>query len=97
MKTSQFNISEYLDSPEMIAEYLDACMEEGGQELFLKALGDAVRAVGVATVTAKAGLGRTNAYKTFSPSGNPELSTISSVLDTMGMRLSVVPKEHHVA
>jgi len=30
METSKFDIADYLDSKEMIAEYLNAALEEGG-------------------------------------------------------------------
>lgn len=94
-KTRKFDISEHLTDEESMAEYLDACMEEGGQELFLKALGDVMKAMGVANITRKAGIAsRTSAYKSFSENGNPELGKVGAVLDAMGMRLSVVPKEH---
>ena len=95
MKTSAFDFSAHLDSPEMVAAYLDACMEEGGQELFLEALGDAVKAVGMTKVAERAGIAsRASAYKALSPSGNPELNTVYRVLHSMGMRLAVVPEAH---
>lgn len=93
-KTRKFDISEHLTDEETMAEYLDACMEEGGQELFLKALGDVMKAIGVTEVTKRAGIAsRSSAYKSFSESGRPELATVGAVLDAMGMRFSVVPKE----
>lgn len=95
MPTRKFDISEHLTDEVTIAEYLDACMEEGGQELFLKAVGDAMKAIGVAQVTKRAGIGsRTSAYRSFSENGNPEIGTVRAVLDAMGMRLAVVPKDH---
>lgn len=93
MTTKPFEISQFLDSDNMIAEYLSACLEEGGQELFLEAIGDAIKAMGARKIVEKAGLGsRTSVYKSFSSSGNPELATIHAVLDSMGMQLAVVPK-----
>ncbi|MGY1408369.1 addiction module antidote protein [Luteimonas sp. A611] len=97
MTTAEFDIVRHLDSPEMIAAYLDACMEEGGQELFLEALGFAMKAVGMGKVAADAGVGRTSAYKAFSSEGNPELRTVDRVLHTMGMRLAVVPEAAEAA
>ncbi|WP_374601727.1 addiction module antidote protein [Arenimonas sp.] len=93
-KTRKFDIGEHLTDEETMAEYLDACIEEGGQELFLKALGDVMKAIGVTEVTKKAGIAsRSSAYKSFSENGKPELATVGAVLDAMGMRFSVVPKE----
>ena len=98
MVTRKFDISEHLTDEVSIAEYLDACMEEGGPELFLKALGDAMKAVGVADIIKRAGIAsRTSAYRSFSENGNPEVGTVEAVLEAMGMRLSVVPRRAHAA
>jgi probable addiction module antidote protein len=94
MKTKKFEISEHLGDEAAIADYLDACMEEGGQELFLKALGDAVKAMGVQDVARKAGISsRSSFYRSLVPTSNPKLATIGSVLDSMGLRLAVVTKD----
>lgn len=92
-KSRKFDISEHLGDDELIAEYLNACMEEGGQELFLKAIGEVMKAIGVTEVTKRAGIGsRSSAYRSFSESGRPEIGTVKAVLDAIGMRLSIVPK-----
>lgn len=94
MKTRKFEISEHLGDEAAIAEYLDACMEEGGQELFLRALGAAVKALGVQDVARKAGIGsRSSFYRSLVPTSNPKLATIGSVLDSLGLRLAVVTKD----
>lgn len=41
---SRFDASDYLDSEEMITEYLDAVLEEGNSELYLSALRDVDKA-----------------------------------------------------
>ncbi|MBB5876160.1 addiction module antidote protein [Xanthomonas sp. 3498] len=93
-----FNVSDHLEDLEMVAAYLDACIEEGGQELFLAGLGHVMKAHGMGTIVARAGLSsRTSAYRAFSTDGNPELATLDAVLDSLELRLSVVPKEHHEA
>ena len=35
MTTTAFDVSDYLDSPELIAEYLNVTIESGRPELFL--------------------------------------------------------------
>ncbi len=90
----KFDIKLHLSDAEGIAAYLDACIEEGGQELFLKALGDVIKSAGVSDVIRKAGIAsRTSAYRSFSAAGKPELRTVAAVLDTMGLRLAVLRKE----
>ena len=93
--TGAFKMSDHLGSNEMIAEYLDACLEEGGTELFLAGIGHVMKARGMKGVAERAGLAsRTSAYRSFSQGGNPEVSSLSAVLDALDLRLSVVPKHH---
>ena len=53
--TREFDVADHLGSPEEIAAYLDAVLEDGED-------------------------------------GNPRLSTLSGVLEQLGMRLSVTPR-----
>jgi probable addiction module antidote protein len=43
-----FDAADYLDSDEVIAEYLSAAVEDPNPEVFLAALGDAAKAFGMA-------------------------------------------------
>ena len=44
VKISKFDAVEYLDSEEMMAEYLAAAMEDENPDVFLAALGDVAKA-----------------------------------------------------
>jgi probable addiction module antidote protein len=48
--TKPFDVAEHLDSPEMLAAYLEAVLEEGDSSLLPKALGDVARAIGMANI-----------------------------------------------
>ena len=39
METSKFDIADYLDNNEMIAEYLNAVLEEGNEDEIVTAIG----------------------------------------------------------
>ena len=90
--TREFDVTDYLGSPEEIAAYLDAVLEEGDDKLLLVALRNVVKSKGFTTVTQGAGLRRETLYQPFSEDGNPRLSTLSGVLGQLGMRLSVTPQ-----
>ena len=92
MTTSRFDITKYLVDDETIANYLDDCLEEGGTSLFLKAVGEVARARGMTDLAASAGLTRASLYKSLDEGGNPGLGTMERVMDSLGFRLSVVPK-----
>ena len=48
VKVSKFDAVDYLDSEEMMAEYLTAAMEDENTDVFLAALSDVAKARGMA-------------------------------------------------
>lgn len=91
IETKAWDVTEYLDSPEMIAAYLDAAMEENDAAFLAKAVGDVARAMGMSALADKAGLKRESLYKALSEKGNPTLDTLTKVFGAMGLRLTVEP------
>ena len=47
---TRFDAADYLDSEEMIAEYLSATLEDSNPDVFLSALGDVAKARGMAKI-----------------------------------------------
>ena len=47
MEVSKFDIADYLDSNEMIAEYLNIILEEGDDSQIIVALGNIAKAIGM--------------------------------------------------
>ena len=90
--TREFDVADHLGSPEEIAAYLDAVLEDGDDKLLLVALRYVVKSRGFAKVAQGAGVRRETLYPSFSEDGNPRLSTLSGVLEQLGMRLSVTPR-----
>lgn len=86
-----FDAAEYLDSEEVIAEYLTAAMEDPNPDVFLAALGDVAKARGMAQIARDAGLGRESLYKALGAGAHPRYDTIKAVLGALGVKLSVVP------
>lgn len=82
-------LREDLRDPEEAAAYLDAAIEEGSQEAFLMALRDVAEAHGIGGLARSAMLNRENLYRILSDRGNPQLASLISLLDALGMRLSV--------
>jgi len=56
-QTTRYDVAEHLRSQEEMAAYLEACLEEAGDDaaFIAKALGDIARAKGMAQVTRDAG------------------------------------------
>ena len=81
-----------LKDPAEAAAYLEAVIEEGDQAALLLALRQvALARGGVAEIARKAKLTREATYKMLSRSGNPELRSLTSVLEATGLRIAVKP------
>ena len=81
-----------LADPEEAAAYLNAALEENDQEIFLLALRDITEARGFSRVAQDASLNRENLYRMLSPAGNPQLSSLNTLLHSIGLRLAVEVK-----
>lgn len=84
-----FDPARYLESEEMMAEYLSACLEDPNPDVFLAALGDVAKARGIAQLAKDTGLRRESLYKTFSPGKKPHFETILKITKALGVPLSV--------
>jgi probable addiction module antidote protein len=87
IETTRWDPAEHLDTPEAIAAYLDAALEDGNSKLVAAALGDAARARGMTALARETGLSRESLYRALSSNGNPELATVLKVLRAFGVRL----------
>ena len=83
--------SDYLDSEEVIAEYLTAALENPDPDVFLIAVRDVAKARGISKVAAIAGLGRESLYKALKPGAQPRFETVRRLLSALGVRLDVAP------
>jgi len=72
-------------------ESVDHPDERAGSLLALRAIAEAYGGLGA--VAAQAGISRESLYRSLSPKGNPTLKTLVAVLNTLGLRLSVVPRQ----
>ena len=89
------DLKERLKESAYATEYLNAHLAEDDEhslEAFLLALREVATAQGFASVAKKSALGRERLYKALSKSGNPKFATLSTLLKTMGLKLSVEAK-----
>jgi len=92
-KTSMYDVAEHLRSPEEMAAYLEACLEEahGDAAFIAKALGDIARAKGMTQVARDSGLSRESLYKALSGERSPGFDTILKVMGALGLQLHAEP------
>jgi len=95
MNLAPFDASDYLDSEEVIAEYLTAALEDTDPDTFLMAVRDVAKARGIATIALSAGLGRESLYKMLKPGAQPRFDTVRRLLAALGVKLDVVSSHSH--
>jgi probable addiction module antidote protein len=86
-----FDLAAHLTDDATVAAYLSACLAEGGLPLFQRAMGEVAKARGLSDVAADAGMTRAGLYRALSETGSPTLSTIDKVVQSLGLRLAIVP------
>lgn len=91
METSKFDIADYLDSNEMIAEYLNEVLEEGDDSQLIVAIGNIAKAIGMTKIAEETGLSRPSLYKALSEGAKPQFSTIMKVLKAVGGQIQIHP------
>ena len=91
METSRFDIADYLDSNEMIAEYLNAVLEEGDNSDVVAAIGHVAKSIGMTKIAAETGLSRPSLYKALSDGAKPQFGTIMKVLRAIGGHIRINP------
>lgn len=86
--TVAYDVSEQLRTPEEMAAYLDAWLEEAPEDAagIARALGDIARAKGMTQVARDAGLSRESLYKALGENGNPTFATVLKVAKALGVR-----------
>lgn len=91
MDTSKFDITDYLDSNEMIAEYLNTVLEEGDDTEIITAIGHIAKAIGMTKIAEETGMSRPSLYKALSEGAKPQFSTIMKVLKAVGGQIQINP------
>lgn len=89
IKLRKWDTVEHLQTQEDMVLYLQACMDEAGDDaaFIAAALGDIARARGMSQLAKDTGLGRESLYKALSGEGNPSFGTILKVMHALGLKL----------
>ncbi len=94
VKLKKWDTAEYLQTEEDVTLYLEACIEEAGDDaaFIAKALGNIARARGMTQLAKDTGLGRERVYKALSGEGNPSFATILKVTHALGLDFKVTTR-----
>ena len=89
LKLRTWESAEHLKTEEDMAQYLDACLQEAGDDaaFLAKALGNIARAKGMSRLSRDTGMSQESLYEALSGEGNPSFATILKVTSALGIRL----------
>ena len=92
---SRYDTADYLETEADIAAYLDAVMEEGGDDpaFIARALGVVARARNMSQLARDVGMSREGLYKALSGEGNPSFATVVKVAHALGLRVAFQAKK----
>ena len=89
---------ERLRDLETAAAYLNAAAGEDDPGAFLQALRNVTEAMGgISEIAARTGLNRQQLHRTLSKEGNPELRSLTKILDASGLQFIVAAKPARLA
>jgi probable addiction module antidote protein len=88
MRTTPFDVADYLDSRQAQAEYITAAYETGDPEFIRDAYNIVARARGMARIAEETGLSRESLYKALGERGNPQFGTVMKINRALGIALS---------
>ncbi len=93
ISTTPWDSTEHLKTEEDIQLYLEACLEEAGDDpaLIVHALGVIARAKNMSQLSRDTGISREGLYKALSPEGNPTFATVAKVAKALGFKLTIQP------
>ena len=90
-------LTEQLRDPELCVAYLNAALAGGDQAAFMLALRNVAKARGgVAAMARETGMHRVALSRALSEVGNPELRSLTKILEASGLEFKIAPKAREV-
>lgn len=88
-KVKRWDTAQHLKTDEDIQSYLDAVLEEGGDDptFIVHALGVIARAKNMSQLARDSGLSREGLYKALSEEGNPTFATVAKIAKALGLQI----------
>jgi probable addiction module antidote protein len=90
-KLKVFDAADYLNNERIIAEYLNAALEDENPDILLRAIADVAKARGMSQLAKDAGVGRESLYKALAPGAKPRYDTVLKLMKALGVELHAHP------
>lgn len=88
---ARFDAADYLDNDVVIAEYINAALEDENPNVLLQAIADVAKARGMTKLAKDVGLGRESLYKALAPGAKPRYDTVLKLVRALGVELHATP------
>ena len=90
VELKKWDIQDHLKTDEDRQAYLEAALEEAGDDPVYIAhiLGDIAKSYSMTKLAQETGLSREGLYKSFGKQGNPSFVTVSKVANALGLKLT---------
>ena len=88
-KTIPYDPAEHIRDEEDVRHHLEAAFEDGSVSVIAATIGHIIRARGASEFARQSGLDRKALYRSFSPEGNPTLSSLTAAMKTLGFQLTI--------
>jgi probable addiction module antidote protein len=92
MKTSKWDMAEFMETKEDIIAHLTVAFEENDIDFLLSILNALARSKGMAQLVTELGVSREGLYKSLAPGSNPAFGTVVKTLDNLGFKLNIALK-----
>lgn len=91
MKTMPYDVADYLRTPEEMAAYLDAWLEEAHDDTagVAQALESIARAKRTTQVTKDVGLSHESLHRALSVKGSPSFAAVLKAIKSLGLKLRI--------
>lgn len=86
-----FDLADYLQNDEDIAEYLTQVLADGDTDELIRAIGHVAKARGMSQIAKDSGLGRASLYKALAPGAQPRFDTVLKVMRALNIELHAAP------
>ena len=93
MKTSEWDMAEFIETEEDVAAHLTVAFQERDAEFLMSVINALARSKGMSRISRELGVTREGLYKSLSKEGNPSFTTVMNVLDNLGYGISVHQKK----
>jgi len=93
MKTSEWDMAEFIETKEDVAAHLTVAFQEKDMEFLMGVINALARSKGMSQISKELGVTREGLYKSFSKDGNPSFMTVVDVLDNLGYGINIYQKK----